>query len=193
MEIKDELDLARSKEYALLAALLTRSPDDLLLRRISAIAADQSPLGVAHANLAHAAHRSNEQTAAREFFALFSGLGKEALLPYASHYMSHTLYGRPLVQLRETLLSLNLAMAQDRNEPEDHASLVCEVMAAIASGRVSVDAGAERVFFHEHVSSWMIQFFDDLERTRSADFYAAVGKVGRTFIDIELKAFILAN
>jgi hypothetical protein len=37
----------------------------------------------------------------------------------------------------------------------------------------------------------MGRFFADLERAGSGGFYAAVGVVGRTFIDIEVKAFAL--
>jgi hypothetical protein len=37
----------------------------------------------------------------------------------------------------------------------------------------------------------MRRFFVDLERVRSADLYAAVGAIGRTFLDIEAEAFAL--
>jgi TorA maturation chaperone TorD len=187
----DEFDLARSQEYALLATLLTRSPDGDLLSRISALRGDASPMGVAHVALADAARRTNEQAASREFFALFAGLGKGALLPYASHYLSDTLYGRPLARLRETLGDLGLEKAQERTEPEDHAGFLCEIMAGFAGGSIPAPAGAERIFFDQHVSRWMRRFFADLERASSAGFYASVGAFGRTFIDIEAEAFAL--
>jgi len=186
-----EFDLARSQEYALLATLLVRSPDADLLGRISALRGDASPMGLAHVALADAARRTDEQAAAREFFALFAGLGKGALLPYASHYLSNTLYGRPLALLRDTLLGLGLEKAPERAEPEDHAGFICEIMAGLTGGAIVVQANTERTFFEEHVSRWMGRFFADLERAGSAGFYAAVGTVGRTFIDIEVKAFAL--
>ena len=186
-----EFDLARSREYALLATLLVRSPDADLLGRISALRGDASPMGLAHVALADAARRTDEQAAAREFFALFAGLGKSALLPYASHYLSNTLYGRPLALLRDTLLGLGLEKAPERAEPEDHAGFICEIMAGLTGGAIVVQANTERTFFEEHVSRWMGRFFADLERAGSAGFYAAVGTVGRTFIDIEVKAFAL--
>ena len=187
----DEFDLARAQEYALLANLLARSPDAHLLRGISALQGDASPIGAAHMALADAARRTDEQAASREFFALFAGLGKGALLPYASHYLSETLYGRPLARLRETLEGLGLEKAPDRTEPEDHAGFLCEVMAGLAGGRILAPAGAERLFFDQHISRWMKRFFADLERARSADFYAAVGALGRRFIEIEAEAFAL--
>ncbi|WP_038932723.1 TorD/DmsD family molecular chaperone [Bradyrhizobium japonicum] len=191
MRIVDEFDLARAQEYALLATLLTRSPDTQVLHRLSALHGDASPMGVAHMALANAARRTNEQAASREFFALFAGLGKGALLPYASHYLSDTLYGRPLARLRETLEGLGLEKAPERTEPEDHAGFLCEVMAGLAGGSILAPAVAERLFFDQHVSRWMRRFFVDLERASSADFYAAVGALGRTFIEIEAKAFAL--
>lgn len=191
VRIVDEFDLARAQEYALLATLLTRSPDTQVLHRLSALHGDASPMGVAHMALADAARRANEQAASREFFALFAGLGKGSLLPYASHYLSDTLYGRPLARLRETLEGLGLEKAPERTEPEDHAGFLCEVMAGLAGGSILAPAGAERLFFDQHVSRWMRRFFSDLERASSADFYAAVGALGRTFIEIEAKAFAL--
>jgi TorA maturation chaperone TorD len=148
-------------------------------------------MGMAHIALADAARRTNEQASSREFFALFAGLGKGALLPYASHYLSETLYGRPLARLRETLQGLCLQKAPERTEPEDHAGFLCEIMSGLAGGSIPASADAERTFFEEHVSRWMGRFFADLERADSADFYAAVGTAGRTLIDIEVKAFAL--
>ena len=191
MRTVDELDRARAQEYALLATLLTRSPDADLLGRISALRGDASPIGMAHIALADAARRTNEQAASHEFFALFAGLGKGALLPYASHYLSETLYGRPLARLRETLQGLGLEKAPERTEPEDHAGFLCEIMAGLAGGSIPASADAERRFFEEHVSRWMRRFFADLERASSADFYAVLGALGRTFIDIEAEAFAL--
>lgn len=191
MRTVDEFDLARSQEYALLATLLVRSPDAHLLSRISALHGDASPMGLAHMALADAARRTDAQAASREFFALFAGLGKGALLPYASHYLSDTLYGRPLARLRDTLQGLGLEKAPERTEPEDHAGFLCEVMARFTGGAIAAQADAERIFFEQHVSRWMGRFFTDLERAGSAGFYATVGTVGRTFIDIEVKAFAL--
>src|SRR5262249_19171370 len=54
----DEFDVARAREYALLAALLVRAPDAALLDRLMKLRGDPSPLGVAHAALAEAAQRT---------------------------------------------------------------------------------------------------------------------------------------
>jgi TorA maturation chaperone TorD len=61
-----------------------------------------TPLGRPHALLGKSACRSSEHSAAREYFDLFVGFG-QGRLPYASHYLTGELYGRPLASLRETL------------------------------------------------------------------------------------------
>ena len=92
----DEIDSARAREYALLATLLSHSPDAQLLSVLAGLHGDTSPIGLAHTALAEAARRATEERVAREYFALFAGLQDGALLPYASHYLTDTLYGRPL-------------------------------------------------------------------------------------------------
>ena len=50
----DPVDAARAREYALLAALLSCPPSDVLLREIRELRGDETPLGRAHAALAEA-------------------------------------------------------------------------------------------------------------------------------------------
>ena len=96
----DEVDLARSQEYALLSALLARAPDSELLARLARIGGDASALGVAHIALAEAASRVKPDAVEREYFDLFIGLGRGELLPYASYYLTGFLNERPLARLR---------------------------------------------------------------------------------------------
>ena len=44
----EEIDGARAQEYALLATLLSRSPDSVLLSCLADLRDDASPIGVAH-------------------------------------------------------------------------------------------------------------------------------------------------
>jgi TorA maturation chaperone TorD len=185
----DEIDRGRAQEYALLATVLSRSPDSMLLSRLADLRDDASPIGVAHAAIREAAVRANEDATAREYVVLFAGLREGSLLPYSSHYLAGTLYGRPLARLRETLQRLGIEIAPQRTEPEDHAAILCEVMAGLADGRIPAPAGAEREFFREHLAPWVRRFFIDLEHAEAADFYSAVGLLGRTFMDVEMEAF----
>jgi TorA maturation chaperone TorD len=188
----DEVDRARAREYALLATLLLHSPDAQLLSALAGLPGDTSPIGMAHAALAKAARKATGESVAREHFALFAGLRDGAVLPYASHYLTGTLYGRPLARIRETLQHLGIEKASERIEPEDHAGFLCEVMAGLVGGDVSAPGGADRVFFEDHFASWIGRFFADLETTKSADFYRSVGTLGRTFIEVEAHAFALS-
>jgi TorA maturation chaperone TorD len=189
--VVDEVDRARAEEYALLATLLARSPDAPMIGRLALLRGDATPLGLAHAALGVAATRAAAEEVRREYFELFDGVGRGKLMPYASYYMTGSTYGRPLSRLRQTLQRLGIARMEGCTEPEDHGAVLCEIMAGLAGGRLAVPAGAEREFFEHHLVPWIGRFFADLERAESADFYARVGEVGRTFVDIETKAFAL--
>jgi TorA maturation chaperone TorD len=188
----DDLDQARAEEYALLATLLAKSPDASLIECLTHLRGDATPLGIAHAALGGAAARATAEGVRRQYFDLFDGLGRSRFLPYASYYLTGSLYGRPLARLRETLRTLGIKSAQ-HSEPEDHAAILCEIMAGLAGGRVAVRAGTDRAIFEEHLAPWIGHFFADLARAEDADFYAQVGALGRTFIDIETAAFVFSS
>lgn len=187
----DEVEAARAQEYALLATLLSRSPDTEFLSRLARLRADPSPLGLAHAGLAEAAARVGVERAGREFFDLFVGLGRGELLPYASYYLTGFLHERPLARLRGDLRRLGIEQTSGQSEPEDHAAILCEIMSGLAGKTIDAPPGADREIFEKHMAPWMGRFFADLETSRTADFYARVGALGRTFMDIETEAFAL--
>jgi TorA maturation chaperone TorD len=190
--VVDELDRARAQEYALLAILLSRSPDTQMIQRLASLRGDASPLGLAHAALLQAAARADETSAGREYFDLFAGLGQDAILPYASHYLTGSLYGRPLARLRETLQNLGIERTAGHSEPEDHIAILLEIMAALVGGEIASPPGVDREFFENYLAPWSRRFFVDLEHARSADFYACVGALGRIFVDVEAEAFALS-
>jgi TorA maturation chaperone TorD len=187
----DEIDRARAREYALLATLLSRSPNAEMIGRLALVGGDATPLGTAHAALGQAAARTDEARAGREFFDLFTGLGQGELLPYASHYLTGSLYGRPLARLREAFQRLGIERRTGHSEPEDHVAILCEIMAGLVGGDIAGPAGSDRAFFNEHLAPWIGRFFADLELAQSADFYARVGSLGWVFVGIEVEAFAL--
>lgn len=188
----DEVDVARSRQYALLAVLLARAPDAQLLTRVATLRGDASPLGLAQAALAEAAAAANVESIEREFFELFIGIGRGELLPYASFYLTGFLNERPLARVRADLERFGIERADGHSEPEDHAAVLCEVMAGLADGRFGAAPGADREFFERHLAPWIGRFFADLEQARSAEFYRRVAALGRTFVAIESEAFTLA-
>ena len=189
----DETDEARAKEYALLATLLGRAPDERLLGRLAQLRGDPSPLGMAHVALGASAARCNAETVGREFFDLFIGLGRGELLPYGSYYLTGFLYERPLARLRGDLKRLGIELAEGHSEPEDHAAILCEIMATMAAGEIEVPDSAQRELFEKHMAPWMARFFADLELASGADFYRTVGSLGRTFLEIEAEGFKLSS
>jgi TorA maturation chaperone TorD len=164
-----------------------------MIERLALLGGDASPLGAAHADLGAAACRADEASVAREYFDLFGGLGASPLLPYASHYLTGSLYGRPLARLREALRHLGIESAAGHWEPEDHVAILCEIMAGLVSGEIAAPAGADREFFDKHMARWIRRFFVDLEHAPATDFYARVGALGRTFVDVETEAFALST
>ncbi len=189
----DEVDLARAREYGLLAALLARAPDAALLDSLSKLRGDASPLGVAHVSLAEAAANASVERVEREYFNLFIGIGRGELLPYGSYYLTGFLHDRPLARLRDDLIRLGIERSEGNAEPEDHAAILCEIMAGLAGGRFPVPAGSDRELFEKHIAPWIGRFFSDLERADAADFYRRIGTVGRVFMEIETEAFALPS
>jgi TorA maturation chaperone TorD len=189
----DEVDAARAGEYALLSVLLVRAPDAAMLARLAQLRGDASPLGLAHAALAEAAAATTVERAAREFFDLFIGVGRGELLPYGSYYLTGFLNERPLARLRDDLIKLGIERVEGNHEPEDHAAILCEIMAGIAGGKFAAPAGADRALFDQHLAPWIGRFFADLERADSADLYRRIGALGRLFISIESEAFALPS
>jgi TorA maturation chaperone TorD len=188
-----EIDSARAQEYALLAALLGRAPNADLLGRLAQLRGDASPLGLAHADLAEAASDTNADKVEREFFNLFIGVGRGELLPYGSYYLTGFLHERPLARLRQDLVELGVERAEGVAEPEDHAAILCEVMASLINRKFPAADDADRNLFEKHLRPWIGRFFSDLEQAEGASFYRRVGRLGRAFMDIEAEAFALPS
>jgi TorA maturation chaperone TorD len=189
----DEVDAARAAEYALLSTLLSRAPDGVMLTRLAGVRGDPSPLGLAHAALAEAADASRVERVEREFFDLFIGIGRGEVLPYGSFYLTGFLNERPLARLREDLARLGIERVAGNYEPEDHAAILCEIMACLIRGTLDAPPGADRDLFEKHLAPWIGRFFADLERAEAADLYRHVGVLGRTFIAVEAEAFALPS
>jgi TorA maturation chaperone TorD len=189
--LSDEVDRARAREYSLLSALLLSSPDALLLARLANLRGDGNTLGSAHEAVAQAAVRVDADQVSREYFNLFVGVGRGELLPYASFYLTGSLHARPLAQLRETLREIGIERADWLKEPEDHAGVLFEIMAALATGDIAAPSGTDREIFQSYLGTWIGRFFEDLEHAKSAEFYAHVGTLGRVFMAIEMEAFAI--
>lgn len=173
----------------MLAAMLRRTPDAALLEEIGTTArqlgGDDSDLPAAWMQLGAAAERADLERLDDEFHDLFIGLGRGELVPFGSWYRTGFLMDRPLVALRRDLALLGFERNAKVRDPEDHVAALAEVMALLADPDDGQDDSTQRLFFSEHIDSWMPRFFADLESAQSADFYRRVGRLGAAFVDFE--------
>ena len=135
------------------------------------------------------------EAAEREYSALFIGLARGELLPYASYYLTGFLQEKPLAELRGDLAALGIERADDVPEPEDHIATVCETMAGLIAGAFGKPASLQEQqrFFARHVGVWAPRFFEDLQGAKAAVLYMPVGRIGRVFMTIEAEAFGMAD
>lgn len=193
---RSDYDVLRAQQWTLIASLLVAPPDREKLGMLAGLSGDDTALGQAYRVLAETAAASDPKDVEREFFELFVGVGRGELLPYASFYLTGFLNERPLADLRRDLQMMGVARAEGRFEPEDHIASIAEVMAGLAAGEFDASvlgcgAAGEAGFFARHLQPWAAQFFDDLAVAPSARFYRSLAEVGRTFTDIEIRAFAL--
>ena len=95
--------------------------------------------------------------------------------------------------MREDLDALGIERAGTSREPEDHIAILLEVMAGVARGDFDADFAQQPRFFDRHLKPWAARMFADLELSQSAQFYRAVGRVGRVFMELESEAFTLSE
>ena len=186
-----EEDGLRADLYDLLAALLARPPDAALLETCGGLSGDDTELGRAVGALARVAAATGPAGARAEFDALFVGLGRGEVLPYASYYLTGFLNEKPLAKLRRDMRALGVERSPEVFEPEDGIASLMEIMAGLIRGRFGAPAtlGRQRDFWAAHVGPWAGHLFADIEGARASVLYAPVGAVGRAFMDIEREAF----
>ncbi|HKK97557.1 MAG TPA: molecular chaperone TorD family protein [Marivita sp.] len=190
-----EEDRLRADLYNFLGVLLAGPPDELLLAQTAGLTGDDTELGQAIARLADCAKTTKPKQAEKEFNALFIGLGRGELLPYASFYLTGFLNEKPLAVLRNDLSARRIERAPNVYEPEDNIATLMEVMGGLIVGRFSDPATLDdqKTFFNRHIAPWAGHFYADLETAKTAMLYSAVGSVGKAFMEIEREAFRLTS
>lgn len=191
-------NMLRAQHWAALGRLLVTAPDAATLAALAGVNRDETTLGRVWGALADRAATADARAVQDEYFELFVGVGRGELLPYASFYLTGFLNERPLAELRRDLAILGVERAAGRHDPEDHIATLCEIMAALAAGDCDASGlgcggAGEAGFFARHIEPWAAQFFADLGRAPSADFYKAVADVGATWIATETRAFALSG
>lgn len=184
-------DRLRADLYNFLGLMLSGPPDQLLLDQCVGLTGDDSDLGKAIAGLSRVAKVTNPKKVEREFNALFVGLGRGELLPYASYYLTGFLNEKPLAALRSDMIKNAMVRAPNVYEPEDNIASLMEMMGSMVVGRFGTPPTLQqqKTFFDKHIGSWAGHFFEDLEGAKNSVLYASLGSVGKAFIEIEREAF----
>lgn len=178
----------RTDGYVLLAALLGRPPSEELLKILQMLhwsPAIPEKLDQALRALCQAGHTHPLAALEEEYGKLFIGLGCGEVVPYASWYKEKRIQSRPLVSLRSDLIRLGIVRQMKNHDSEDHAAALCEIMTLISQKAMDVPIAAQADFFREHISSWMPNFFKDLQSAKGAEFYRKVGLFGSCFVESE--------
>jgi len=178
----------RTDAYVLLGALLTTAPTEEMIATVRNLSWQEDlPLTLQNslAALRRAGERCRINDIAKEYHRLFVGLGSGELVPYGSWYLDQMIQSAPLAQLRTALGRLGLVRRAESHESEDHAGALCESMALLSLPANAVPQQEQADFFHDHIGSWMGDFFTDLQQVKNAEFYPEVGGFGRCFIKAE--------
>ena len=194
VRVEDE-ERHRATLYGLFASLLTAPPDQPQLERLRALSGGSSSLGRAVAELAAVAATLTDEDIQAEYDDLFIGLGRGQVVPYASFYLTGFLNEKPLSRLRGDLAALGVGRAGHVVEPEDHAGILCEVMAGLIDGAFGppLPLDRQREFYQTHLAPWWERFFTDLETAPAARLYRPLARIGRLFAGIEAEAFAMLD
>ena len=173
--------------YGLLSALLRQPPSEGRLEHVTNIDFHPdipSSLSRAVGAVKAAAGRTGAERVAREYQALFVGIERGEVVPYASWYMQNRVHGTPPVPLEDHLAALQIRRRGEACDSGDHAAALCELMVlVIAEPQILIPDQA--AFFNTQLAPWMPLFFEDLRNAPSADFYRPVARLGELFMELE--------
>ena len=189
---------ARANIYGLLSRLFAAPADAQLLQGIAATGADGEDAASDHGgafarawrDLAQAAGTAAVDAVSDEYQALFVGAGRAQVSLYVGAYMAKSAIDTPLVALRTFLRDLGLQRQKGVNEPEDHISLLFEIMRYMISEQESV-IEEQRSFFERFIWFGGCALCDAISTQADAAFYRAVASFAKRFMHIEHEAFCM--
>jgi TorA maturation chaperone TorD len=188
-------ETARAEVYGLLAQLYYAPPSPEILSALR-VAVTEAPAAGAFLeepwrDLIAAARDMSDEAIAREYDALFGGVGKPEVYLFGSHYLSGFLNEKPLARLRTDLAALGLARDEAMPETEDHIAYLCEVMRYLIAGDEVEVANLTRQseFFATHVQPWVNSLCEAIAAHPKAHFYAGLAGFTRAFVSIEAQGF----
>lgn len=135
----------------------------------------------------------SEKTAAdhimkTEYVRLFIMAG--GIRPYESVYRGNEplLMREPWLEVKEFYRRNGLVLENPGMHPEDHASVEFSFMAYLIEN--GGDLIEQREFFNKHLSTWLPQVCDDLNKHEHADFFKEMAVYATKFLDDETKFFL---
>ena len=196
-------DRVRADLYALLARLFFGPPDAGLLRTMGsapliAEEADTSPLAIAWARLAAASRVMDPDAASDEYEALFGGVGKSLISPYASYHASANTpgaAGQYLVDLRADLAGRGIALQEGQSIPEDHCAALFETMRLLIAGNDEIAPSPieeQRAFFARFIAPFYAICCNAISQSSVANFYRIVAECSSAFLAIEDESLAIA-
>jgi TorA maturation chaperone TorD len=177
-----------------LSALFSAPPSDELYSQLQAAVTEAPAAGAflerGFGALVEASRRLPLAAVRDEYDALFQGIGKPEVFLHASYFIAGALNERPLVVLRDDLLTLGLERDPAQFVTEDHVACLCEVMRFLIAGDdlAVCNLATQRRFFDAHLR-WIGALWDVLETQPRSDFYRAVASFARDFFSVEAQAF----
>ncbi len=184
-----EEEFARAGVYSLIGTLLSAPPDQAVFDLLASIEVGSEETDLSWQAIKTAASIADRVELEAEYHALFIGLGRGELLPYASTYLTGFLQEQPLADVRQDFARLGFVRQEGVHEPEDHAGSLCQAMAALILAPDDYSTEEQHQFFTRHVGSWMSEFFADLAGAKQAVFYRSVANFSQTFMKIEKRYF----
>ena len=187
--IKEEEQL-RADMYSFLASLLRAEPSADLIKQLTLLESDDTPIGKAIKILTKLASSLDLPSIRAEYVGIFIGVGRGEILPFASYYLTGFLKDKPLAKLRGDMQEIGIAVSSGI-DPEDHIATLFDIMAGLILGKFNrkFSIGEQRDFFNKHLAPWVDLLMRDIEASKIAVFYAPVGTIGREFIEIERSSF----
>ena len=184
-------DALRADMYDFLASLLRKEPTDELIDKISKLDGDETPIGSACLTLAHLAKTMDKGLICNEYVEMFIGVGRGEVLPFASYYLTGFLNDKPLSNLRADMADIGIVRVKGVKEPEDHIASLFDIMSGLIRGHFGrIFSTAEQAdFFNKHIEPWAGLLMRDIEAAKTGLFYAPVGSIGKSFLEIESAAF----
>lgn len=126
-----------------------------------------------------------------DFAKVFLGAGISqggAAFPYESVYTSKKKIMMQESRDQISMLFRNKGIKKGesyKNLSEDHISLEMEYMARLCDENAPIIE--QKKFLEEHLSNWVGAFCDDIEKHSFTNFYKALSKITRGFLDMDRK------